>query len=246
MKKTRIIAVLVILIVIITAVYWSLRRASAPAAPATHTSIAGCYVATNGEATSTLAILSAQGSAVSGTLTVTNKYKDSSRGTLTGSYSDGVLLGTYTFQSEGTTSTMDVAFKRSGDNFIRGYGTMDASGMHFSDPVTLTYDSSSVLATFVPAPCATTPITFPAGGEHLVAGHTYVLQWTPTAESTTQIFLIDTALEPIGASVSSVDRVYDVPNTGTYSYTLPKTMKAGTYKFMIGEATSNTFEIVSP
>lgn len=88
-------------------------------------------------------------------------------------------------------------------------------------------------------------VNFPASGDTLTAGETYTLVWNdPNLESHTQIFLIDTKLEPQGNSVSVVDRVYDVPNSGTYVYTVPTSIISGTYVFSIGTARSEVFNIV--
>jgi membrane protease YdiL (CAAX protease family) len=88
-------------------------------------------------------------------------------------------------------------------------------------------------------------ITFPRGGEKLVQGQTYEITWTGGREKTLQIFLIDTSLKDKGASVSVTDRVYGIENKHAYSYTVPATVKPGTYEFQIGSQTSPAFDIVS-
>lgn len=103
------------------------------------------------------------------------------------------------------------------------------------------------------SPTSTTPtgikstsgsILFPAGGETLVKGQTYTLKWTG-GTGNTQIFLIDTALEGQGESVAISDRVYNIPNSGSYEYTIPKNLSDSTYRFEIGTSTSNPFQISS-
>lgn len=95
-----------------------------------------------------------------------------------------------------------------------------------------------------PTPATETKgITFPKGGETLNAGQTYTLTWNSLNEDMTQIFLIDTSLESQGESVSVVDRVFNIPNTGKYSYTIPANTRAGTYVFTIGNLRSNPFSI---
>jgi hypothetical protein len=90
-------------------------------------------------------------------------------------------------------------------------------------------------------------VTFPAGNETLTAGSSYTLTWLGSVgASTTQIFLIDTSLESQGESVSITDRVYNVPATGSYQYTIPSTVPGGTYVFTIGKLRSNPFSIVAP
>ncbi len=98
--------------------------------------------------------------------------------------------------------------------------------------------------TLAPDSQASSQITFPAGGETLIKGQTYTLQWTGGPEPT-QIFLIDTSLKSAGASVSISDRIYGIKNTGSYVYKVPTTVKDGIYEFQIGNKTSKTFEIKS-
>ena len=90
-------------------------------------------------------------------------------------------------------------------------------------------------------------ITYPTNTDILSAGETYTLRWTDLdSEVPTHIFLIDTSLEAQGASVSVVDQVYDVPNTGSYSYTIPAVINPGTYVFTIGPRRSDEFTINNP
>ncbi len=94
-------------------------------------------------------------------------------------------------------------------------------------------------------------VLFPTGGETLVAGKTYSLKWDNQGNTgaavgpTTQIFLVDKALLTQGASVSIADRKYDVPDTGSYEYTVPTAVSDSTYFFVIGTTTSNTFTVTS-
>ncbi len=94
-------------------------------------------------------------------------------------------------------------------------------------------------------------IIFPAEGETLVAGQTYTLKWdnpgftSNLPGSTTQVFLIDKSLLSQGASVSITDRKYDVPDIGSYDYTIPTGVADGTYFFTIGTTTSDMFTIVA-
>lgn len=106
--------------------------------------IEGCYVATLGKDVYTLNIQNQVGADVSGRLVFKNFEKDSSSGDLTGTYEDGILFGRYKFQSEGMTSDMEVAFKRQGGDFVRGYGEMVATGDNFADTSNITYDTDVV------------------------------------------------------------------------------------------------------
>src|SRR5581483_8704886 len=62
-------------------------------------------------------------------------------------------------------------------------------------------------------------VIFPAGGETLQRGTSYTLKWQG-GDKTVTLFLIDTDLSSVGTSVSIVDRVYNVMNTGSYQYTI--------------------------
>jgi len=118
-------------------------------------SLLGCYGAGSGQNVYTLDIAAMNGNMVSGTLDLNNAEKDSSTGTFNGTYTAGILLADYTFQSEGSTSVMQVIFQRSGNDFVLGYGDMDATGTQFTDLSNITYDATSPLAVFVSEPCPT-------------------------------------------------------------------------------------------
>ena len=111
-------------------------------------SILGCYVATLAKDVYTLTVLSQKGESVIGKLSFKNFQKDSSSGTFVGTYKSGVLLGDYSFQSEGSTSLMEVIFQKQGDNFVRGYGELSEDGTYFTDLDNITYDPNQ---TFKPS-----------------------------------------------------------------------------------------------
>ncbi len=117
-------------------------------------SVAGCYVSTTGRDLYTLNIQMQTEEKVSGKLAFKNFEKDSSSGIFTGTYKDGILLGDYTFQSEGMLSQMQVIFKKEGDNFVRGYGPVDSeTGSKFTDLSKITFDSASTLSLFEKGEC---------------------------------------------------------------------------------------------
>lgn len=93
-----------------------------------------------------------------------------------------------------------------------------------------------------PTPTPVAGITFLKGGDKLSAGKSYAIKWNGVTGATTQIFLKDLSLESQGESVSLVDRVYNVPNTGSYSYTIPASAK-GTYILEIGPLISSPFTV---
>lgn len=106
--------------------------------------IVGCYVATLAKDVYTININSQIGESVKGTLTFDNFEKDSSSGTFEGTYKDGILFGEYSFQSEGMDSVMQVIFKKQGNDFVRGFGPVNATGDAFVDVNDVTYDTSVV------------------------------------------------------------------------------------------------------
>jgi hypothetical protein len=96
-----------------------------PEAPANENTKAdsplSCYqYAAQGD-TVTLKLIRA-GETLSGTLVYKFKEKDSNKGTIQAAMKGDLLLGEYTFFSEGTQSVRQVAFKRSGNTLTEGYG----------------------------------------------------------------------------------------------------------------------------
>ncbi len=128
-------------------------------------SIMGCYAVNYNKDVYTLDIASQQGENVSGTLAFKNFEKDSSSGTFSGTYKDSILLADYAFRSEGTDSVMQVIFKKMGDDFVRGYGDVDAAtGTRFTDVNNINFDASSPLSVFTRQEnCADSASTAPQG-----------------------------------------------------------------------------------
>ena len=106
-------------------------------------SIKGCYVARLEKDVYSLAILSQNGESFEGTLVFKNFEKDSSSGTYKGTYKNGILLGKYSFQEEGTNSVMEVIFKKQGSDFIRGFGPLNEAGDSFANLNDITYGFSA-------------------------------------------------------------------------------------------------------
>ncbi len=108
-------------------------------------SIVGCYVANLAKDVYSLKVLSQEGESFEGALYFKNFEKDSSIGLFKGTYKDGILLGEYTFLSEGSVSVSQVVFKKLGNDFVRGYGESDPeTGTHFANLNEITYDTSVV------------------------------------------------------------------------------------------------------
>ncbi|MES2882746.1 MAG: hypothetical protein V4676_11400 [Bacteroidota bacterium] len=72
-----------------------------------------------------VAHLRLNGNIVTGKLSFDNFEKDGSTGTVRGFREDDVLKLLYTFQSEGSTSKMDVYYKLTDEGLVRGVGEMD-------------------------------------------------------------------------------------------------------------------------
>jgi hypothetical protein len=163
MKDSKGILIIIVIIVLGILAYGLLRKDPVVSTPnqtdnnndtAQVESVAGCYVATAGKDLYTLNIQMQTEENVSGKLAFKNFEKDSSSGIFTGKYENGILLGDYTFQSEGLQSQMQVIFKKEGDNFVRGYGPVDSeTGTKFTDLSQITFDSSSTLSLFEKGEC---------------------------------------------------------------------------------------------
>lgn len=157
MKNSTIVIIIVLILAAIGLFIFSRKNMLVIHTPPDTTqteNVGGCYAAGNGKDVYSLEITSLQGENVSGNLSFKNFEKDSSSGTFQGTYKNGILLADYTFASEGTTSVMQVIFKKVGDDFVRGYGDVDtATGTQFTDLNNITYDSASVLSLFKKGEC---------------------------------------------------------------------------------------------
>tara|TARA_B100001179_G_scaffold196611_1_gene155294 strand:- start:276 stop:779 length:504 start_codon:yes stop_codon:yes gene_type:complete len=116
-------------------------------------SIIGCYVAGTENDVYTLTIKSQEGETVTGTLEFDNYQKDSSEGSFNGTFEGGILLGDYSFSSEGMDSVMEVIFKQQGEDFVRGYGEVTNEGTEFVDTQDIEYKVND-LSLFEKQSCA--------------------------------------------------------------------------------------------
>jgi hypothetical protein len=89
--------------------------------------INGCYISTLKKDTATLKINNDNG-VISGNLDYNRFEKDSNKGIFRGEIKDSLLIGDYTFLSEGKSSVRQVVFKISGTNLIEGYGDINMNG----------------------------------------------------------------------------------------------------------------------
>lgn len=83
---------------------------------------------------------------VLGNLSYALKEKDANTGTFAGILKDSVLLGSYTFMSEGVESTREVAFLVKEDQLVEGFGELDETGTAFKDKNALSFSSSMPLS----------------------------------------------------------------------------------------------------
>lgn len=161
MKGSNWLVVLLLITLVVVFIYLGKKDTSTPNEQAdgnddssmTTDALIGCYVVDYNKDVYTLNIMTHTGDNISGTLVFDNYQKDSSRGTFTGTYKDGLLLADYSFQSEGMDSLMQVAFKKTDDGFVRGYGPVDAEGTHFTDISKLEFDASAPLSLFESSMC---------------------------------------------------------------------------------------------
>ena len=189
MKNTlKIILSIIIIAALGVGIYFVFRGEKAAAPVVTvQDSVLGCYTATLGQDVYTMSINTQQGENVSGTLAFKNFEKDSSSGTFSGTYKDGILLGIYSFNSEGMQSDLQVIFKKTNDGFIRGYGDMNQAGDRFADLNNITYDTTY---TFKPSACVQQPMgKLPAGSTppvniSLIQSHDWVWQKTTLSNGT--------------------------------------------------------------
>lgn len=104
----------------------------------------GCYIFKDDKNNISLEITENENE-IKGNLTYTIAEKDKNSGNFTGKLNDGILIGKYTFQSEGKESTREVAFKVEGDKLIEGYGDLNEDGTSFKDASNLNFTSKMPL-----------------------------------------------------------------------------------------------------
>ena len=162
MKNNLKIVIVVFIVIIIGIFAYYYKTKSVPINEetpiVTEDSIKGCYIARLAKDAYTLTVLSQNGESFEGKLSFKNFEKDSSSGTFNGTYKDGILLGDYSFQSEGTNSVMQVIFKKLESGFVRGYGDTIQEGTRFADLNKIIYDSSYSYVFKPSTDCASTGV----------------------------------------------------------------------------------------
>lgn len=105
----------------------------------------GCYAYKGNNSAITFEITKIAYS-ITGTLNYHLAEKDANTGTFEGFLIDDVLLGDYTFQSEGITSKREVIFKIINGQLIEGFGPMDEEGICFINTDHVTYTPTMPLS----------------------------------------------------------------------------------------------------
>ena len=104
----------------------------------------GCYIFNDGKNNVSLEITD-NGKEIKGNLTYDYAEKDKNSGKFSGKINDGILIGKYTFQSEGKESTREVAFKVENNKLIEGYADLNEDGTTFKDVTNLNFTSKMPL-----------------------------------------------------------------------------------------------------
>ncbi len=76
---------------------------------------------------------------VTGDLNIAYSEKDANQGEFMGTLTGDKLIGTYTFNSEGTESSREIAFLVKDNQLIEGYGDMNEDGTKFKDVNAIKY-----------------------------------------------------------------------------------------------------------
>ena len=105
----------------------------------------GCYAYNANKSAIKFEIMDIKDDIIKGNLKYRLAEKDANIGTFEGVLIDDILLGDYTFQSEGLTSTREVIFKIINGQLIEGYGNMDEEGTHFVNTDHVTFTSTMPL-----------------------------------------------------------------------------------------------------
>jgi hypothetical protein len=104
-----------------------------------------CYLVVIGK-DSIIMQIDVENNSVTGHLHYRFQEKDKSGGTLFGNLRGDTLIADYKFMSEGMESEREVAFLKSGEGFVEGYGDIEEQGsrMVFKDIRTLKFDGQQM------------------------------------------------------------------------------------------------------
>lgn len=104
----------------------------------------GCYVY-NSNGSSISFEITETGDSIIGNLDYRLSGKDGNTGHFKGKLVGDKLIGAYTFMSEGSESTREVAFLVKGDQLIEGYGELVNDGSTFKNKDAVSYTSTMPL-----------------------------------------------------------------------------------------------------
>lgn len=104
----------------------------------------GCYTYNGNNSHINLEVINLDDEII-GNLVYALDGKDRNSGTFNGQLIDDVLLGTYTFMSEGIESKREVAFLVKDNQLIEGYGQLTLEGTAFADKNNISYTSTMPL-----------------------------------------------------------------------------------------------------
>ena len=111
--------------------------------------ITGCYIGKLAKDIYYLDVVKQNDNRVVANIFYNTFEKDDSSGTFDGVYTNGILNGMYTFQSEGSTSRRELFFKGDINGFTAGYGAPDpVNGEKFARPLSISWDKQFA---FLPA-----------------------------------------------------------------------------------------------
>lgn len=104
----------------------------------------GCYTYDSNGNTIKMEIIEID-DVILGNLNIAYAEKDANQGKFAGTLEGDKLIGTYTFLSEGTKSTREIAFLVKNNQLIEGYGELIENGTKFKDVSTINYTSKMPL-----------------------------------------------------------------------------------------------------
>lgn len=115
-----------------------------PDAPVPQSLDVGCYTYDANGNKIVMEITQSNDSIV-GQLNYAFKEKDANSGLFSGMLQDSILMGSYTFVSEGIESSREVAFLWKDGQLVEGFGELDETGTKFKDKETINFSSSMPL-----------------------------------------------------------------------------------------------------
>ncbi len=109
-------------------------------------SIVGCYGATLKADRFYLEVTKQEGLKIEAKISIYNSQKDSSYGNFAGTFDGTILIGLYSFVSEGMNSRRELMYRLTPRGFLSGYGPVEEVGdtARFIRPLTISWDESYI------------------------------------------------------------------------------------------------------